>query len=530
MRRMKYLTPKEGIWHVWITVPTRLRKAVGQAKLVRSLRTRDQKEAERLAGPVIGEFLDTIDRAERGELFWIKRNMRDYMTRLIAPIIREGTTYHMDGSIDDPNKRGQLVEFFDDPIQFHETVDAFCKQHGIHKRDRDDFLSYLLREKRNLYPAQHAFVPHPREAPTVPVAVPVEITASGTTLSVFRDAHMQAKRITGNMATEYKRAFAILQRITGDCDLRAITTPHIREFRDTLLAYPVGLKLTRQADKLTPKEVRDHTWERTLNPATVGKYLSFVRTAFKFALNDGLIDKNPADQVQILVQPETAVYRDKRDYKPGELQTLFSSPLFHSCQSERYPHKPGNYQIRDHRYWLPWVGLYVPSRMGELTQLTRDDLRQDDGVWYLAITEDDGKSVKTERSVRNIPLHWHLIKLGFLDYARSQKGRLFPEGDDGKHLAKMYTKAYGRYTDKIGLIDPDTSYHSLRHSWITEARHAGIKSDVWKQLSAHRDQGDVGDDYGDKTTEAMEIRVKRRMSVLKEYVDLIRYEGITPKR
>ncbi|MGO7388739.1 integrase, partial [Rhizobium ruizarguesonis] len=62
--------------------------------------------------------------------------------------------------------------------------------------------------------------------------------------------------------------------------------------------------------------------------------------------------------------------------------------------------------------------LYSGARPAEIAQLGVDDVREDWGHWIMHITtEGDGdKSVKTAGSMRVVPVHPELVKLGFLDY------------------------------------------------------------------------------------------------------------------
>ena len=64
------------------------------------------------------------------------------------------------------------------------------------------------------------------------------------------------------------------------------------------------------------------------------------------------------------------------------------------------------------------------ARMGELTQLRASDVFEQDGIWAIKISPEAG-TVKN-RKPRTVPLHEHLIKQGFVDFAKaSGSGPLF---------------------------------------------------------------------------------------------------------
>ena len=62
--------------------------------------------------------------------------------------------------------------------------------------------------------------------------------------------------------------------------------------------------------------------------------------------------------------------------------------------------------------------LYSGTRPAEIAQLAVADVREQHGKWIMHVTEegDGDKSVKTAGSMRVVPVHSELIKLGFIDY------------------------------------------------------------------------------------------------------------------
>ena len=101
------------------------------------------------------------------------------------------------------------------------------------------------------------------------------------------------------------------------------------------------------------------------------------------------------------------------------------------------------------------------------------DVKEVDGVWCLDINRrSEDKSLKNDQSVRVIPLHPELVKLGFLRYCDRlrQSGylRAFPELSWSRSNAK-YAKESGRKMSamlkKLGMPrDGTLVYHCLRHN------------------------------------------------------------------
>lgn len=86
------------------------------------------------------------------------------------------------------------------------------------------------------------------------------------------------------------------------------------------------------------------------------------------------------------------------------------------------------------------MGLFHGNRLEEFAHLQRGDIGQEDGVWFLHITDDAERRLENAQSRRKVPLHSELIGIGFLDYVAgittAPEDPLFPElkprGRDGK--------------------------------------------------------------------------------------------------
>jgi integrase len=85
--------------------------------------------------------------------------------------------------------------------------------------------------------------------------------------------------------------------------------------------------------------------------------------------------------------------------------------------------------------------------------------------------------MKTEESIRTVPLHKAVVRLGFLDYMKTLSGsQMFPQikPDSRGRWSGHFSKWFGRYRRSIGLDQRWTDFHSLRHTWKTAARAARI--------------------------------------------------------
>ena len=106
-------------------------------------------------------------------------------------------------------------------------------------------------------------------------------------------------------------------------------------------------------------------------------------------------------------------------------------------------------------FWLPFLAIFSGARLNELAPLSADDVKLDaaSGVRFITIIEDQeaGRSVKTDSSVRAVPIHPELIRIGLLDFvdhvrrSDGQSARLFPKLTPGPKggFGEAFSKWFG---------------------------------------------------------------------------------------
>lgn len=303
----------------------------------------------------------------------------------------------------------------------------------------------------------------------------------------------------------------------------------VREWKRELRKFPIKAAEIREFRGLTFAKIiqaNEKLGKPTISPRTVNKYLSALGAFCKWLSDHGHLDENPVTGMHASIdKDETKV----RPYTTKQLQMIFTSPLFTGCESEAKLHRPGDLEVRDHRYWLPLLSLFTGARMGELAQLLVDDVRQEHGQWILHITRegDTAKSTKTKGSQRVVPVHPELVKLGFPEYhakaLRKADKRLFPdiEPDTRGQLTGHYSRSYGRYVAKIGVkVDKTLNFHSYRHGMADALRRAGYRDEEFKFLLGHTGATTTGR-YGVLPEGELSQRVKLIKAVSFPGLDLL---------
>jgi integrase len=139
--------------------------------------------------------------------------------------------------------------------------------------------------------------------------------------------------------------------------------------------------------------------------------------------------------------------------------------------------------------------------------------------------EEEGKRVKTTSSIRVVPIHPELIRLGFLEYVQKASKRganalLFPELKPGPKgsLAEGWSKWFGRYIRAQGIETP--VFHSFRHGFKDALRAAKVDESINDALTGHSGGG-TGRKYG-----AKDMLRRYGAETLADAVAKVRYPGV----
>ncbi len=153
------------------------------------------------------------------------------------------------------------------------------------------------------------------------------------------------------------------------------------------------------------------------------------------------------------------------------------------------------------------------ARASEVGQLLTADVVEDGGLPCIQISDEgEYQKVKTDVSLRTVPIHPDLLALGFLDWvqqARDQgQERLFPaaKADAKNGQGNWISKAFSRHLAEVGKNWPTAKrgFHSLRKTLIQELQGAGVVSELRAQLVGH----ELDDEHHVTYSRAFTIREK----------------------
>jgi integrase len=287
-------------------------------------------------------------------------------------------------------------------------------------------------------------------------------------------------------ALEAASAVKRFTELHGDICLGEITKRRVQEFATAIAALPA--RLPKEVARLPlPDLLREDLSEYPPRaPGTINKTFQLLSAIVEDARKRSPLDEAaswPNHFPSARIEKDNSEERDRQPFSADDLRKIFVNGPVHG-QGKRQEGGQGEAQL-----WLPLLGLFTGARLAELGQLRVCDVRTDDGgVAYLDIGTSGGRSVKTRTSVRKVPLHTELRLAGFLGYvervkaAAGAEATLWPllKSAEGRARTAAWSQWFGNYLrrEPISVGDPRLVFHSLRHTFKRACRDAGLSEEV----------------------------------------------------
>ena len=280
----------------------------------------------------------------------------------------------------------------------------------------------------------------------------------------------------------------LLLEVVGDLPVNTLDHSHGREFVQTLKKLPKNRK-SRFPNKTISDLVEMENVE-LIGDKTISKLFSKIITMFNWSINQGYVKENyfkgklePTRQKQII----------EKHFTQSELELICGDSLKNNSLDKGRPE----------RYWVPLISLYSGSRLNEICQMNVSDIKEQDGMWVINLTNDsEDKSVKTVSGNRVVPIHPKLIDLGLLDYVEEIKSngeiKLFPNLRKGKisSYGSQISQWFGRYLENLGIKKKGKNFHSFRHTVVNHLTSKQVYEPFIKELIGHSHGTMTMDVYG----------------------------------
>ena len=329
-------------------------------------------------------------------------------------------------------------------------------------------------------------------------------------------------------AQEYARYAKMLDALADNRPVSELTLQDFDELHEVVFSIKSGVARYIKPGITGRAQVVTGDSNHTVTGETATNYSIRLNTLHEQAFRLGYTKVNPAkvkrkslSDIRDRVKKYTSIDESEaaeRAFTPDDLTKIFSGYLFN-------PDEPApTHKVYPFQYWLPLMALYSGARINELAQLNTDDVVLDGMRPNFKVEADDPKLVAEPRSLKNlaskrrVPVHQHLLDLGFADYVIERKRQKAKKLFDGLKYSKKNrwgadaTQFFSRLDGKSGgyfrRVGVHTSsqdgkvFHSFRHLFITRLRNEVLLRTanpgyVIESITGHeREQVTEADRYG----------------------------------
>jgi integrase len=292
-----------------------------------------------------------------------------------------------------------------------------------------------------------------------------------------------AKKLSASTRKKWEPYFEALCLRIESRDMSRVTERHLLDWRDALLASIPS-----------PITVRDG-------------HIAAAKAFFGWAKRAKKLPTDPSAEVTVEISKKKHKVK-MRGFNDDEAAIILSAALAPMSALMSVENAAS-------RKWVPWLCAYTGARVNEITQARASDIKPVDGIPCIRITPEAG-TVKTATE-RTVPLHPHLIELGFLDYVNTKRGEapLFYSRKRQRNVSRKnptYTSVGNKLAEWVrglGIKDPRAApNHGWRHRFKTEARKVRMDAEVRDAIQGHAPRTE-GEDYGEVPVEVMYAELLR---------------------
>lgn len=374
-------------------------------------------------------------------------------------------------------------------------------------------------------PPTAASLPDPQPA-EVPLALPKKPLKEAAEDCI--SAHTKAGAWVLGSADQVRTAIRLFDfACGGEMNIDDLTQGHVDAFLNQFRRLPTRWGKTKQelagglpeSLKYAAQLIESGNAQSVgVSIKTIGKHISWINAVIAHA-DAGAFGHRPALALnfktinqKIIAKGENKAVR-KRDLRsnwtPKEISRLLDAPIWHGCRDLDHRFDAGKQIFHDGAYYLPLMYIIYGGRSAELAALPIAHIFENAQIPYFKIAHSDNRSLKNAQSIRLLPIHPELIRLGFLDFIKVMRKLdhklLFPEMDspNSKSFASTFYKSVfskwrtwafpdgTEWRRSTGVQTKDKDVHSFR----------GVASNMMKGKVPDSVRSDILGHEGDNTTQ-----------------------------
>lgn len=288
----------------------------------------------------------------------------------------------------------------------------------------------------------------------VALSLPLSVGASsGLTFRALSALYMEERKdsIEASTMRDVKSSCEAIGAILGDLDMKAHTREDMKNLRDKLLEDRKG--------------------------STVNKLMTRLSTVMDWAVNNGYLTKGFDKGLKLSKDADSS----REAFSQDQVKALMA-------HAKSLP-------VDAWQRWALSLGVITGTRIEELRQLTKADVKQVAGIWVIDINRNDGKTAKTKNALRVVPLTdgaYGFDLQAFLEFVRKADSRLFALG------AGQFSNVLNGTLREVLTLNADRTqtFHSLRHSLAGALKAAEVPVGTAESILGHASGSISYDLYG----------------------------------
>lgn len=483
----RYIKKRKQSWYSNIPIPPRYRHLHGgKAKVEQSLKTRDERVAERKARAMAAKLqlewaakvdgcrdsaaalrLETYEASRQAALSGhIVFDIAQGLTELDPELVEEAVSVETDEvrnkallrSDPDENPEGEVVL---PPLE----------------KARLDGLWDGLRELKGEAPDSRASY----EPPFAQVAQ-----------QWLKEWQSRPDRKEANTGQQYAATIRMFAEWWGPRSTRRIKASDAAAYVSHLRTLAAGDVRNRRK----PLETAADQQRQGLKDGTINRHVGTLKTIWLWAKQRGNAEgDNPWDGLR-----SRLTKRNTSTYLPWTVEELHHLLV-------------NNPPMRRELYEISYMALYTGLRISELADLTWGRVLEADGIHYLTVDD-----AKTEAGIREVPLHGNLH--WFLGKSRGQADdavwpNFNPEGPS-KSRGDDASRMFGDHKRRLGFAVRRKAFHSFRKNITSEMEQLGVAPNEWARIIGH----EPGFTYGVYSPHGLTLQKKH------EIINRLAYRGL----
>lgn len=350
-------------------------------------------------------------------------------------------------------------------------------RHELRKARRDQVKAILSAAERL---DGYSYTKAPEAAPS-----PIEAISESLTKAVADFMSEHTPQWSNQMANRAQAFLAVmLEHLGPDRPMADISRQDASALKKIVQALPVNRNSRPETRDLSLSEAIKVEGVQKVSVETINNHMAMFQRFGDWAERHGYTPSKVFDRMKVAKPKKPA--QGRKDYTLEQTSMLYA---------ELTRNHSGLVKKDDHK-WGALLGLFTDARLNEIAQLEVADVCHEDGIWHLNITDDgdDKKRLKANASRRKVPLHSELIKLGFVDWVKSQEcqPRLFmsfshnAKDGYGRNLGRWFN---GPFLKGLAMKECGLVFHSLRHTMVERLAKADVPEPLYQDIVGHERQG-----------------------------------------